>query len=99
MAFPAHLPTPRTPDPLAAPILRWGTLGPGWITDRWDITKSYPTRRPWSAIPRSMPSMSRHRTINTFGSFTGRSPCQAFSRVCSVNGIAMGPGSVSMWPT
>ncbi len=25
------LPLPRTPDPMAAPPLRWGVLGPGWI--------------------------------------------------------------------
>ena len=26
-----ELPTPRTPDPRDAPVLRWGILGPGWI--------------------------------------------------------------------
>jgi predicted dehydrogenase len=30
-SFPAHLPTPRTPDPRTAPPLRWGVLGPGGI--------------------------------------------------------------------
>jgi predicted dehydrogenase len=29
------LPLPRTPDPLGAPILRWGVLGPGWIARRF----------------------------------------------------------------
>lgn len=35
MSFPASLPTPRTPDPEAAPTLRWGILGTGWIADRF----------------------------------------------------------------
>src|SRR6185369_4576949 len=33
--FPASLPTPRTPDPLSAPSLRWGIIGPGWIAERF----------------------------------------------------------------
>jgi predicted dehydrogenase len=35
MAPPAALPTPRTPDPMLAPPLRWGVMGPGWIADRF----------------------------------------------------------------
>ena len=35
MMFPASLPTARTPDPKAAPTLRWGVLGTGWIADRF----------------------------------------------------------------
>lgn len=31
MAFPGSLPTPRVPEPSAAPTLRWGILAPGWI--------------------------------------------------------------------
>ncbi|SHJ22908.1 Predicted dehydrogenase [Tessaracoccus bendigoensis DSM 12906] len=27
------LPTPRTPDPMSAPPLRWGLIGPGWIAE------------------------------------------------------------------
>lgn len=27
------LPTPRIPDPMDAPPLRWGLIGPGWIAD------------------------------------------------------------------
>lgn len=30
-----ELPTPRTPDPRDAPVLRWGILGPGWIAHRF----------------------------------------------------------------
>jgi predicted dehydrogenase len=33
--FPTVLPTPRTPDPMAAPMLRWGIIGPGWIAERF----------------------------------------------------------------
>ena len=31
MAFPGSLPTPRVPEPSAAPSIRWGILAPGWI--------------------------------------------------------------------
>jgi predicted dehydrogenase len=30
-----HLPSPRTPDPMMAPPLRWGIMGPGWIAQRF----------------------------------------------------------------
>lgn len=29
------LPLPRTPDTRLAPSLRWGILGPGWISKRF----------------------------------------------------------------
>jgi predicted dehydrogenase len=29
------LPAPRTPDPMDAPLLRWGVLGTGWIAERF----------------------------------------------------------------
>jgi predicted dehydrogenase len=35
MARPSALPPPRTPDPMLAPRLRWGVLGPGWIAERF----------------------------------------------------------------
>lgn len=35
MTFPTSLPAARTPDPRAAPTLRWGVLGTGWIADRF----------------------------------------------------------------
>ena len=35
MAWPSALPPPRTPDPMLAPRLRWGVLGPGWIAERF----------------------------------------------------------------
>lgn len=33
--FPDSLPAPRTPEPMAAPPLRWGVLGTGWIAERF----------------------------------------------------------------
>lgn len=33
--MPAMLPHPRTPDPMDAPPLRWGVMGPGWIAERF----------------------------------------------------------------
>ena len=33
--IPASLPVARTPDPTAAPSLRWGVIGTGWIADRF----------------------------------------------------------------
>jgi predicted dehydrogenase len=35
MTRPSALPPPRTPDPMLAPPLRWGVLGPGWIAERF----------------------------------------------------------------
>jgi predicted dehydrogenase len=32
---PRRLPPPRTPDPMAAPPLRWGILAPGWIAQQF----------------------------------------------------------------
>jgi predicted dehydrogenase len=32
---PSALPAPRTPDPHAAPPLRWGIIGTGWIAERF----------------------------------------------------------------
>jgi predicted dehydrogenase len=34
-SFPDTLPTPRIPDPMTAPSLRWGIIGPGWIAERF----------------------------------------------------------------
>ena len=33
--LPTVLPSARTPDPTAAPSLRWGAIGTGWIADRF----------------------------------------------------------------
>lgn len=39
------LPTPRTPDPISAPPLRWGVLGSGWISSRFIETMHAHTRQ------------------------------------------------------
>jgi predicted dehydrogenase len=33
--FPDALPAPRTPDPMQAPVLRWGVMGTGWIVEKF----------------------------------------------------------------
>jgi predicted dehydrogenase len=38
VTLPTALPGPRTPDPRAAPSLRWGILGTGWIAQRFTDT-------------------------------------------------------------
>lgn len=46
MPFPSSLPTPRTPDPMTAPPLRWGVLGTGWIAERFtDAIHRHTTQR------------------------------------------------------
>lgn len=35
MTFPTAFPASRLPDPMAAPALRWGILGTGWIAERF----------------------------------------------------------------
>ena len=35
MSAQRSLPAPRTPDPMAAPAVRWGVLAPGWIAEQF----------------------------------------------------------------
>ena len=44
------LPPPRTPDPMLAPPLRWGVLGPGWIAERFVGSLRRSTRQPVVAV-------------------------------------------------
>jgi predicted dehydrogenase len=50
MARPAALPPPRTPDPMLAPPLRWGVLGPGWIAERFVGSLRWSTRQQVVAV-------------------------------------------------
>jgi len=50
MALPTALPSPRTPDPMLAPPLRWGVLGPGWIAERFVGSLRRSTRQPVVAV-------------------------------------------------
>jgi predicted dehydrogenase len=51
--FPTAPPAARTPDPMAAPPLRWGVIGPGWIAQR------FVTALQRSTAPRVVPVASR----------------------------------------
>lgn len=44
------LPTPRTPNPMDAPPLRWGILGTGWIAERFVDTLHKNTRQRLVAV-------------------------------------------------
>lgn len=48
--FPAELPAPRTPDPMAAPPLRWGITGTGWIAERFVRSLQRNTRQDVLAV-------------------------------------------------
>lgn len=50
MQFPSALPSARTPDPLKAPVLRWGILGPGWIAQRFVVSLQKSTRQKIVAV-------------------------------------------------
>ncbi|PKW27892.1 Gfo/Idh/MocA family protein [Phycicoccus duodecadis] len=55
--MPSHLPSPRVPDSLAAPPLRWGVLGTGWIADQFVASLRANTRQVIQAVgSRSMAS-------------------------------------------
>jgi predicted dehydrogenase len=43
--FPTAMPTSRRPDPMAAPALRWGLLGTGWIAERFAAALHRDTRQ------------------------------------------------------
>lgn len=50
MALPDSMPSPRTPDPMEAPALRWGVLGPGWIAERFVEALQTHTRQEVAAV-------------------------------------------------
>ncbi|SJM59209.1 Gfo/Idh/MocA family protein [Gulosibacter sp. 10] len=55
-----RLPEPRTPDPKAAPALRWGVLGTGWIAERFVAALHAGTRQRVVAVgSRSQESADR----------------------------------------
>ncbi|MEU3339456.1 Gfo/Idh/MocA family protein [Streptomyces sp. NPDC002144] len=58
-AFPATLPTARTPDPMAAPALRWGVLGTGWIAERFVDSVRRHTRQRFTAVASRDPARAR----------------------------------------
>ena len=57
MTFPSVVPASRVPDPMAAPTLRWGILGTGWIAERFTGALRRSTRQQVVAVgSRSMAS-------------------------------------------
>lgn len=48
--WPSALPAPRTPDPMQAPPVRWGILGPGWIAEQFAATVHQNTRSRVTAV-------------------------------------------------
>ena len=60
MAPLSKLPSPRTPDPMEAPPLRWGLLGTGWIASRFAATlRANTTQQVYAVGSRSPVSASR----------------------------------------
>ena len=61
--MPSRLPSPRVPDSLDAPALRWGVLGTGWIADRFVASLGRHTRQVVTAVgSRSRASADRAAT-------------------------------------
>lgn len=48
--FPDTLPAPRIPDPMKAPVLRWGILGSGWIAEQFVASVKAHTRQEIAAV-------------------------------------------------
>lgn len=60
MSFPSSLPASRIPDPMEAPVLRWGIVGTGWIAQRFIESVRAHTRQEIAAIgSRSQESADR----------------------------------------
>lgn len=73
-AFPTALPTPRTPDAMAAPALRWGVIGPGWIAERFIGSLRRNTRQQVLAVAsrdldRSTAFATTHGVERPYGSY------------------------------
>jgi predicted dehydrogenase len=73
-AFPIALPDPRTPDPMVAPTLRWGVIGPGWIAERFVGAVQRNTGQRVLAVAsrqteRSAAFAARHGIERSYGSY------------------------------
>jgi predicted dehydrogenase len=72
--FPTSLPSPRTPDAMAAPPLRWGVLGTGWIAERFVRSVTRHTRQRFVAVgsrdaERAKEFASVHNVARSCGSY------------------------------
>lgn len=68
------LPAARTPDPLEAPVLRWGVIGTGWIAERFVASVQRHTRQQFTAVASRNPSRAkefaaRHGIPAAYGSY------------------------------
>jgi predicted dehydrogenase len=57
--FPSTMPSPRRPDPMDAPPLRWGVLGTGWIAERFTASLHDNTRQRVVAVGSRTPASAR----------------------------------------
>ncbi len=70
----AALPASRVPDPMAAPPLRWGIMGPGWIAERFTESVQTHTRQVIAAVgsrllERSQAFADKHNVPAAYGSY------------------------------
>ncbi|WP_332662775.1 Gfo/Idh/MocA family protein [Aeromicrobium sp.] len=70
----ASLPSPRTPDSMEAPPLRWGVMGPGWIAERFVESLQAHTRQEVVAVgsralPRAQDFATRYGIPTAVGSY------------------------------
>ena len=70
----AVLPTPRTPDPMEAPPLRWGVMGPGWIAGKFVESLQGHSRQQVVAVgsralPRAQDFATRYGIPTAVGSY------------------------------
>ena len=69
-----RLPAPRTPDPMAAPPLRWGILAPGWIAGQFAAALRRGTRQQIAAVgsrnlDRARAFADEHGAPTAYGSY------------------------------
>src|SRR3954449_320476 len=69
-----RLPPPRTPDPMAAPPLRWGVLAPGWIAGQFAAALRRGTRQQIAAVgsrnlDRARAFADEHGAPTSYGSY------------------------------
>ncbi|WP_427007006.1 Gfo/Idh/MocA family oxidoreductase [Pseudarthrobacter sp. H2] len=71
---PQALPASRVPDPMDAPMLRWGIMGPGWIAELFTRSLQAHTRQVVTAVgsrslDRSQAFAARHGIPAAYGSY------------------------------
>ncbi len=74
MTASSALPAARIPDPMTAPPLRWGVIGPGWITERFVAAMHARTRQRVVAVgsqsaERAQAFAERHGIARSYGSY------------------------------